>query len=120
MSSKHYKELIVWQKAMDLVEKVYLVTKSLPKDEIYGLTNQLRRAAVSIPSNIAEGNTRHATQDYVRFLNIARGSVSEVETQLEICLRLGYASKEQTEPAFALCQEIGRMLNAIIYKLATP
>jgi len=118
MSAKYFKELIVWQKAMDLVENVYVLTKMLPHDELYGLTNQLRRAAVSIPSNIAEGNSRHTTQDYIRFLSTARGSVSEVETQLEICLRLNYITKDQVAPAFELCKEIGRMLNGIINKLA--
>ena len=119
MGVTDYRELIVWQKAMDLVEEAYILTKLLPRDELYGLTNQIRRAAVSIPSNIAEGNSRHTTQDYVRFLSIARGSKSEVETQLEICVRLNYLSKDQIIPAFALCDEIGKMLNSIIQKL-TP
>ena len=118
MSVMSFRELVVWQKAMDLVVKVYMLTKLLPRDEFYGLTNQIRRAVVSIPSNIAEGNSRHTTQDYIRFLSIARGSKSEVETQLEICIRLNYLTKDQTEPALTLCHEISKMLNSIIQQLA--
>ena len=77
---QNYKELIVWQKAMDLTTEVYRLTKKSPKDELYGLTNQLRRATVSIPANIAEGNVRFSTKEYLRFLSIARGSKAEVET----------------------------------------
>jgi len=119
LSAANYRELIVWQKAMDLVEEAYRLTRLLPRDELYGLTNQIRRAAVSIPSNIAEGNSRHTTQDYIRFLSIARGSKSEVETQLEICVRLKYLSKDQTILAFCLCDEISKILNSIIQRL-TP
>ena len=119
MSAKSFKELIVWQKAIDFVEEIYMLTKQLPRDELYGLTNQIRRAAVSIPSNIAEGNSRNTSQDYIRFLAIAKGSKSEVDTQLEICIRLGYMSFEQTKYATELSTEIGKMLNRIIQKL-TP
>ena len=113
----HYKDLIVWQKAMDLTTEIYRLTKNLPKDELYGLTNQLRRATVSIPSNIAEGNARTSTGDYVRFLSIARGSTAEVETQLLICVRLEYLTQEDIEPALKLCDETGRMLTSMIKKL---
>ena len=113
----HYKDLIVWQKAMDLTTEIYRLTKNLPKDELYGLTNQLRRAAVSIPSNIAEGNARTSTGDYVRFLSIARGSTAEVETQLLICVRLEYLTQEDIESALKLCDETGRMLTSMIKKL---
>ena len=113
----HYKDLTVWQKSMDLVTEVYRITKSLPKEEIYVLTNQLRRAAVSIPSNIAEGNGRASTGDYLRFLIIARGSNAEVETQLLLCVRLNYLTQEDIEPALSLLNEIGRMLNSMITKL---
>ena len=119
MSARDYRELTVWQKAIDLVEEIYKLTKLLPKDELYGLTNQLRRASVSIPSNIAEGNSRNTTQDYIRFLSMARGSKSEVETQLEICVRLNYFSRDKAKRAFELCIEIGKMLNSIVQKL-TP
>ena len=99
---------------MDLVEEVYRMTKLLPRDELYGLTNQIRRAVVSIPSNIAEGNSRHATQDYIRFLRIARGSKAELETQLEVCVRINYLTTDQVAPALDLCKEIGKMINSII------
>ena len=102
---------------MDLVVEVYNLTKMLLKEELYALTNQLRRAVVSIPSNIAEGNGRHTPTDYIRFLAIARGSKSEVETQLEICVRLNYITPEQVQKAMVLCSEVGRMLNSMIQKL---
>ena len=113
----HYKDLIVWQKAMDLTTEIYRLTKKLPKDELYVLTNQIRRAAISIPSNIAEGNGRASTGDYIRFLSIARGSTSEVETQLLICVRLDYLAQEDIETALSLIDETGKMLNTIITKL---
>ncbi len=114
MATSDFRDLIVWQKSLDLVEEVYNLSKLLPKDETYGLINQIRRAAVSIPSNVAEGNARQASKDYSRFLNIARGSKAEVETQLEICIRINYLTREQTEKAFELCAEVGRMLYAMI------
>ncbi len=113
----HYKDLKSWQKAMDLTAEVYRLTKKLPKDELYGLTNQLRRAAVSIPSNIAEGNARASTREYLRFLSIARGSVAEVETQLLLCVRLGYLTQEDTKAILSLQNEVERMLNSTITKL---
>ena len=113
----HYKDLIVWQKAMDLTVELYRLTKTMPKDELYGLTNQLRRASVSIPSNIAEGNGRASTGDYVRFLIIARGSVAEVETQLLLCERLDFLTQEDNLSALELCDEIGRMLTSMMKKL---
>lgn len=88
MKVSHYQQLIVWQKAMDLVEKVYEATKTFPREEVYGITNQLRRAAVSVPSNIAEGQGRRTTADFLRHLGIAYGSLLEVETQLLIAVRL--------------------------------
>ena len=111
-----YQSLIVWQKSMDLTIEIYRLTKKLPKDELYGLTNQLRRAAVSIPSNIAEGNGRASTGDYLRFLSIARGSKSEIETQLLLCVKLNYVQQSEIEESLKLCTEIGKMLNAMISK----
>ena len=119
MAKKSFRELIVWQRAMDLVVEVYSLTKLLPKDEVYGLSSQMRRAAVSVPSNIAEGNSRNTTKEYVRFLNIALGSNAEVETQLEICLKLKYVEANQIYKASELCTEVGKMLNSIAKKL-TP
>ena len=120
MSWKHYKELIVWQKSMDLVESVYLLTKSLPSDERYALTDQIRRAVVSIPSNIAEGHGRQTEKEYKQYLSIAKGSVSEVETQLMICVRLNYLTEQQTESVLVLCDEIRRMLTKIITTFQFP
>ena len=90
MSVRNYRELIAWQKSMDLVERVYLATRSFPKEEVYGLCAQVRRAVVSIPSNIAEGQGRQTTREFVHFLSIAHGSLREVETQILIARRLNY------------------------------
>ena len=114
---KDYKELVVWQKSMQLVKEVYALTGLLPKEEQFGLIMQLRRAAVSIPSNIAEGFGRHAYKDYIRFLNIARGSEYEVETQVEICIMQNYITRDYAASVFALCTETGKLLNALIAKL---
>ena len=116
---KKYDELIVWQKAMDLVVKVYSLVKLLPKEEMYSLSDQMRRAAVSIPSNIAEGQERNTTKDFIHFLYIAKGSKAELETQLKLCIRLKYISESQASEATALIIEIGKMLNTLIHKLAT-
>ena len=115
--TRSYRDLIAWQKSMDLVEEIYRMTKLLPKEEIFGLINQLRRAAISIPSNIAEGNTRSSQKEYVRFLSIARASEAEIETQLEICVRIGYLNEEQISEPLALCIEVGKMLYSMIRKI---
>ena len=106
--------MVVWQRSMELVKLVYGLTKQLPREETFALSNQLRRAVVSIPSNIAEGYGRNSKQDYLRFLNIARGSKNEVETQLQICLMLDYLRPEAIAEAQAVCTEVGKMLNALI------
>ena len=90
MTVKHYSELIAWQKAIDLVATVYQATDSFPQREVFGLTNQMRRAAVSVPSNIAEGQGRSTTKDFLHFLSVARGSLQELETQIIIAHRLSY------------------------------
>lgn len=113
-----YRDLIVWQKAMDLVVEIYRITKLFPREEQYALSDQIRRAAVSVPSNIAEGYGRSPGKDYVRFLNIARGSKNEVETQLLLSVKLGYTTEEMIGQAMCLCEEIGRILNTIIKKLS--
>ena len=110
-----YKELIVWQKAMDLVDWVYEAMKSFPKDERFRLCDQLARAVVSIPSNIAEGNGRGSKQDYAHFLAIARGSLYETMTQLEIAKRQGYIN--DLFPAAELATSIRKMLNSMVFKL---
>jgi len=117
MSVKNYKDLIAWQRAMDLVEKVYQLTLGFPKEETYGLTSQIRRAVVSVPSNIAEGEGRNSTNDFLRFLSIAHGSLREVETQLLIAVRLNYLKQEDIREAQQLCAETGRILNGLMNRL---
>ena len=114
MQGKNHKELLVWQKAMQLVVDVYNLIRLLPKEETYGLSDQMRRAAISIPSNIAEGNARSSQKDMVHFLYIAQGSRAELKTQLELCELIGYISKERLEPVLMQTQEIGRMLSGLI------
>ena len=113
MTTKSYKNLDVWQKSMKLVKVVYSVTKSFPKEELYALTSQIRRAAVSIPSNIAEGRAKRTTREFMRFVNIACGSVAELETQLLIGESLGYISAPHLEPLLEELNSIGRMLNGL-------
>ena len=96
MAITHYKDLMVWQKSMDLAEKIYEAFKSMPKEELFGLSDQMRRAVISVPSNIAEGQQRSSTKDYIRFLHIARGSLGELETQIILCERLKYLEHETT------------------------
>ena len=110
-----YKELEVWQKAMDLAEKVYAITSHFPQSEIYGLTSQMRRSAVSIPSNIAEGSARSGSKGFAQFLFIARGSSAELETQLLLATRLGLF-RDSAEIVNQLIA-IRKMLNALIRSL---
>ena len=117
MYRSRYQDLKVWQKSMDLVMEVYSLTKLLPKEELYGLSNQMRRAAVSIPSNIAEGQQRASKRDFAKFLTIARGSNAELQTQLMICERLDYLYSDQTEKALTLTHEVSKMLTALILHL---
>ena len=112
-----YRKLVVWQKAMDLVEESYKITKLLPKDESFGLASQIRRAAVSIPSNIAEGQARHTKKEFLNFLSIARGSKAELDTQIQICIRLSYLTQTQAQTALELCEEVGKMIFSIMQKL---
>ena len=117
MAVGYYSELKVWHKSMDLAVEIYQLVKFLPKEELYGLSDQMRRAVVSIPSNIAEGHQRSATKDYIRFLFIAKGSLGELETQLLLCERLGYVNNEISRPIYSRCEEIGRMLSGLINSL---
>lgn len=114
MPIRNYRDLVAWQRAMDLVEAVYKLTQMFPKQEVYGLTAQIRRAAVSIPSNIAEGEGRNTPKDFARFLSIAYGSLREVETQLTIALRLRYVTETDITAAQQLCDETGRILNGLM------
>jgi four helix bundle protein len=115
---RHYTELIAWQKAMDLVVEVYRSTESFPKTEAFGLTNQLRRAAVSIPSNIAEGQGRSSGKEFVHFLHIARGSLQELETQVLLAHRLGFLPDPSRADLMARTTEIARILNGLIRALS--
>ena len=117
MESKGYEQLIVWQKAMDLTVEIYRLTKMLPKEELYAITNQMRRAAISIPSNIAEGQSRKSPKEFIQFLNIAKGSNAELFTQLLICERVGYISSSNLIQIKELSREIGRMLSTLISRI---
>lgn len=110
---KIYKDLIAWQRAMDLVEEVYAVTKDFPREELYGLTSQLRRAVVSIPSNIAEGQGRNSQKEFVYHLAIAYGSLREAETQLLISGRVHYLEQQRLNKLMELAGEVGRLLNGL-------
>lgn len=115
-----YRDLIVWQKGMSLAEEAYKLAKLMPRTEEYRLTNQLLRAAASVPANIAEGNSRGTRRDYANFVSIARGSVAEVETFLQLAVRCDLLKLEDAEFALTLADELGRMLNALRRRLAEP
>lgn len=115
---KSYRDLNVWVKAMDLAESVYTTTRTWPKEELYGLTSQIRRATVSIPSNIAEGHGRVSTKEYLHHLSIARGSLLELETQILLAERLEYSPKQVTHELLARADEISRMLMRLYQSLA--
>lgn len=111
---KSHRDLIVWQKAMKLVESVYEATASFPKEETYALTSQIRRAVVSIPSNIAEGQGRRMAKEYMYFLANARGSLLELDTQLEIALRLSYLTEAKYSELHMQLDEVARILNGLM------
>ncbi len=113
----NFKELLVWQKSIDFVTGIYKITETFPKTEIYGLVSQIRRAAVSIPSNIAEGNSRRSKPDYLQFLKIARGSCAEVETQLIISKNLGFLNEDNYLKLNQEIIELSKMLNGLINSL---
>jgi len=110
---KNYRDLMAWQRAMDLVEVVYGLAKRFPQEELYGLTSQVRRAVVSVVSNIAEGEGRNSPNDFARFLAIANGSLREVETQLFIAVRLNYLTNDDITKAINLSEETGRIINGL-------
>jgi four helix bundle protein len=114
---KQFRDLSVWQRSMDLAIAVYRATKEFPPDERFGMTSQMRRAAVSIPSNIAEGHARHSTGEYIYSLGIARGSLAELETQAELAHRLGMLATDPQKALVAECIEIGRMLSGLVNSL---
>lgn len=112
-----FRNLLIWQKSMALVTEIYQVTNSFPKEEIYGLTSQIRRSSISIPSNIAEGYGRNGNDDYLRFLNISISSLFEMQTQLEISFNLKYINEVQFNKINGDSREIERMLSAFIRKI---
>lgn len=112
----NYKELIVWQKSMNLVELVYKATANFPSEEKFGLTSQIRRSAVSIPSNIAEGSGRNSNNSFRHFLEISNGSINELKTQLEISERLDFISGQKLQPILNLCAEVQKMIYTLIKK----
>jgi four helix bundle protein len=115
-----YRDLQVWQSSIDLAERIYRLTSTFPKSELYGLTSQLRRASVSVPSNIAEGWARRSRKDYQRFVEIALGSNDELQTQLVIADRLGLAEKTLLAETVALSDQVGRMLQGLRKFLERP
>lgn len=117
MKTSDYKELQVWQKAMDLVVEVYNIIKLLPKEEMYGISDQIRRSAVSIPSNIAEGQSRNSAKEFIQFLSIARGSLAELETQLLICVKVNMLPNVKIDNILISTKEIGKMIKGLMNKL---
>src|SRR6266496_1443883 len=109
----NFRELRVWQAGMDLVEQIYSLTQAFPAHELYGLTNQMRRAAISVPSNISEGHTREHIKEYLHHLSMAQASISELQTQIEIALRLKYIQKERYEVAWAQTVSLSKQLYAL-------
>ena len=112
-----YRVLLVWQKGLGLAKQIYQLTQSFPNEERYGLTTQIRRAAVSIPSNIAEGQARSGKKEFIQFLYFARGSLAEIDTQCLIAKDLGYVSEKQYEDIYTTIDELKRMLYSLVNKL---
>lgn len=117
MKPTDYKRLIVWQKSVDLTVEIYSLVKLLPKEEIYALSDQMRRSVISIPSNIAEGRGRESDKEFLYFLFVAKGSLHELETQIEICKKLKFCDENQTKNAINLIIEISKMINSLIYSI---
>jgi four helix bundle protein len=117
--SASYRDLVAWQEAVEMVLAVYQISASFPKDEKFGLTSQLRRSAVSVPSNIAEGQGRNSKGEFLQFLGTARGSLHEVETQLLIAQKLDYGDAAAREAAFAKCDKVARLIHGLMASLRT-
>src|ERR1041385_9000651 len=117
-NTRSYKDLLVWQKAIALAKIVYRFTQKYPSEEKFGLVAQMRRASVSIPSNIAEGQARHTTGEFIQFISHAEGSTAELETQLILGVELGFTVKEKTTNEFTLLDDIRRLLNGLRRKLS--
>lgn len=114
-----YRDLLVWQKGIALVKHIYQITRTFPEDERFGLISQMRRAAVSVPCNIAEGQARHTRGEFVQGISHVEGSLAEVHTQLIIAVELGYCARAGVRDAFELMQELRKMLNALRRKLTS-
>ena len=119
MTVRNYKELIVWQKAMEVAEQAYRLVKLLPKEETYALSDQIRRSAISISSNIAEGQARNSSKEFMKFLSIAKGSAAELETQLLLAVRIGYLTESDITPTIYLIVEVTKIINTLHSKLTT-
>jgi carbamoyl-phosphate synthase large subunit len=117
---KHYKELLVWQKGMALAKLVYDLTRQFPSDERFGLTSQLRRAAVSVPSNIAEGQARHGTGEFLQFLSHAEGSLAEIETQLLLAVEPGFSKQASVAASLSEIDQLQNTLVALRRSLSSP
>lgn len=115
--TRSYKDLAVWQKGISLAKVVYQLTQKYPSEEKFGLVAQMRRAAVSIPSNIAEGQARHTTGEFIQFISHAEGSVAELDTQLILSIELKFCSAANADPAFSFINELRKMLNVLRRKL---
>jgi four helix bundle protein len=113
MAGQSYRDLVVWQRAMQLVTSIYRVTEGFPKTEIFGLSSQIKRAVVSIASNIAEGQGRESRKEFLHHLSIAYGSLTEVETQVQIAVNLSFIDAAEADRLFEQCSEVGRMLNGL-------
>lgn len=118
MKIKHYRELQVWQKAMSLTKAVYVASSTFPKDELYGLVSQMRRCAVSAPSNIAEGHNRDSLKDYLRFLSMAQGSLAELETQISLACMMSYIDTTKEAELLQQADEVGKMLRGLQMRLS--
>jgi four helix bundle protein len=116
---KSHQDLVVWQKSLALVKQVYLLTRSFPSDEKFGLVSQMRRAAVSIPSNLAEGHARNTTGEFIQFISHAEGSAAELETQLILAVELSFCSPSEARPILDLIEEVQKITNALRRSLAS-
>jgi four helix bundle protein len=116
---QNYKDLVVWQKGISLAKSIYQLTVNFPAEERFGLVSQMRRAAISIPSNIAEGQARHTTGEFIQFISHAEGSNAELETQLILSMELGFAEEKTTKAIFILLDDIRRMLNGLRRRLSS-
>ena len=120
MTYKDFRELSVWKKSLELAKEVYNLSKKLPPEELYALSSQMRRAAVSIPSNISEGQARVSNKEFLHFLSIARGSKAEIQTQLILAVEIGYLEEAEIVKAMDLAEEVGKMLYALMKSLDAP